>query len=119
MFSKLQLLREDGVKGGLAAIKIPNPDDNTKWKLGIEQDQITQCLIHQNNAHFGEANGTQFTEQLLLNTIGRNAEHGLARIPAALQQEHNSDATNVFAPTPTRLYIATSVIFFFRQRAQT
>ncbi|KAL7555990.1 hypothetical protein ACA910_006139 [Epithemia clementina (nom. ined.)] len=94
MFTKLRLLRQDGVEGGLAAIKIPDPDDNTKWKLVIEQDQITQCLIHRNNAHFGQANGMPFTEQPLLNTIGRNAEHGLTSILAALQQEHNSDATN-------------------------
>ncbi|KAL7572600.1 hypothetical protein ACA910_010358 [Epithemia clementina (nom. ined.)] len=94
MFAKLRLLRGGTAKGGLSALKVPDDaDPSADWQLIVDQNEITTRLIQQNNDHFGQANGTPFTIQPLLDIIGRNADHGLASVRDALQCPENSDAT--------------------------
>ncbi|KAL7559678.1 hypothetical protein ACA910_002387 [Epithemia clementina (nom. ined.)] len=94
MFAKLRLLRGGTAMGGLSALKVPDDaDPSADWQLIVDQNEITTRLIQRNNDHFGQANGTPFTVQPLLDIIGRNADHDLASVRDALQCPENSDAT--------------------------
>ncbi|KAL7559730.1 hypothetical protein ACA910_003314 [Epithemia clementina (nom. ined.)] len=94
MFAQLRRLRQATTNhGGLSAIKIPDTSPGT-WKLIIDPDEITANLISRNNRHFSQATGTPFTVPPLRDTVGRNAEQGLASIPEALELDENTNATN-------------------------
>jgi len=84
VYKKIQYLRhQDDASAGLASIKVPKdptitdpnimkqlPDNPHHWETITTPGDIERRLLHRNQSHFGQAEGTPFTQEPIRSDIG-------------------------------------------------
>jgi hypothetical protein len=77
-FKKLRRIFKGSKGKGITTLEIPDPDNPTEWKMITIPTVCESKLITYNIGHFGQAQGTPFTNPALQDILGYNGTNEIA-----------------------------------------
>ena len=108
VFNKIKFIRQTGHTKGLTTLKIPHsptattdedmknlPDNDETWKTIRLPEEIEELLLERNRRHFGQAEGTPFTQPPLSMDVRYNG----SGIHAETILEGTYDTSTIAKPT--------------------
>ena len=108
VFKKIQFIRQSGHTKGLTTIKIPRdpavtsdermkelPDNDSTWKTVRIPEEIEKLVLERNQRHFGQAEGTPFTQ----NPLSMDVKYNGSGLQAEAILEGTYDTTSLEEPT--------------------